>query len=432
MAQTKPIGEGVRVLDLGMFWAGPTCTSLLADAGMEVIKIEACRHPDPDRITPQGLAYVNNDPGQDPWNRGLVALRRHRNKLGCTLDLTTPEGRDLFIKLVRISDVVVENFRLGVMERWGLGYSALQRENSQIIMVSVSSSGNTGPEREYGSNAPIVACLGGLLSITGYTDEASLFVDITTPDPLAGTLAAGLVMAGLRYRKHTGKGLNIVLSQRELVTNIIGEFIMDYFMNQRIAGPSGNRHPYMAPHGCYPCKDEDSWITLAIRNNEEWLRFCQVLGVPELASDPRFADGVARWHHQDDLDSIIASLSRSYPPHELMGRLQREGIAAGVVQTARDVVNDPHLASRGFWETVSHPRFGPHAFKGRGFYFSKSPVGTRSPAPCLGEHNSYVFGELLGLSPEEIARLEEKAVIGTVPSLEVRGRIPSLRSGVNP
>lgn len=425
MTPRKLIAEGIRVLDLGMFWAGPIGASLLADAGMEVIKIEACKHPDPDRITPQGLAYVNNDPGKDPWNRGLITHRRHRNKLGFALDCSTLEGREIFLKLVLYSDIIMENFRYGVMDRWGLGYPVLKQANPRIIQMSLSSSGYTGPDRNHGANASITACLGGMVSTTGYPGETSEFVNSSLPDPMAGTIAAGLVIAGLRERNRTGKGMHIILSQRELVSNVLGEFFMDYFMNGRVAGYMGNRHQWMAPQGCYPCQGDDSWITLVIRNDGEWNKFCKVMGVDALAADSRFTNGLSRLHNQDDLDVILTNLFKTRDKHEVTTLLQSEGVAAGMVANGEDMVHDPHLRARGFWETAEHPGIGSCESKSRGFYFSKCFVGTRLAAPNIGEHNSYVLGSILGMSSDEIARLEEKGIIGTAPTPDVQSRIPA-------
>jgi len=262
-------GPQIRVLDLSMFWAGATCAGLLGDLGMEVIKIESCQHPDPDRIVTQGLLYLHNELGEDPWNRGMIHLRRHRNKLDITLDLSNPEGRDIFLKLVEKSDMVVENFRMGVLEKLGIDYSVLQSVNPQMILISVSSQGESGPERTYGSNAEILAFTSGVRSISDYQDEIGLFTAANIPDPLAGTVAAGFAIGALRYRRKTGKGIHVVISQRELLTNCIGDVVMDYSMNGRIPQPQGNQHPFYAPHGCYPCKEKDSWIALVVKDDQE-------------------------------------------------------------------------------------------------------------------------------------------------------------------
>ncbi len=184
----------MRVLDLSMFWAGSACAELLGELRMEVIKIESCTHPDPDRIVTQGLLYLNNDLGDTPWNRGMINLRRHRNKLGITLDLSHAEGRAIFLKLVGISDIVIENFRMGVMEKLGIDYNVLKDTNPKIILLSVSSQGESGPERTYGSNAEILAFTSGVRSISDYENEIGMFTATNIPDPLSGTVSAGFVL----------------------------------------------------------------------------------------------------------------------------------------------------------------------------------------------------------------------------------------------
>jgi len=419
-------GPQIRVLDLSMFWAGATCAGFLGDLGMEVIKIESCQHPDPDRIVTQGLLYLHNELGEDPWNRGMIHLRRHRNKLDITLDLSNPEGRDIFLKLVEKSDMVVENFRMGVLEKLGIDYSVLQSVNPQMILISVSSQGESGPERTYGSNAEILSFTSGVRSISDYQDEIGLFTAANVPDPLAGTVAAGFAIGALRYRRKTGKGIHVVISQRELLTNCIGDVIMDYSMNGRIPQPQGNQHPFYAPHGCYPCKGKDSWIALVVKDDQEWESLCQVMDMPELLTDPRFNGGLSRWHHREEIDKKIASWTLQYEPKDLMELLQKKGIAAAALYSVPDLMEDEHLRVRGFWDKIDdrRPNFGTYLCKGRGFTLSKTPMKTHCRAPDLGEHNDYVYRKLLGMSQEEIERLEKKGIIGSSPAPEVQARIP--------
>jgi len=415
-----------RVLDLSMFWAGAECGMFLGDLGMEVIKVESIQHPDPDRIISIGLLYLNNELGDDPWNRGMLHLRRHRNKLCITIDLTRPEGRDLFLRLVKMSDIIVENFRVGVLEKLGIDYRILEGVNPKIILISVSSQGDTGPERAYGSNAEILNFTSGMRSVTDYQDEIGLFTASNIPDPLSGAVASGFAMGALRYRQKTGKGIHVVLSQRELMTSCIGDLIMDYTMNRRIAGPQGNLHPYYAPHGSYPCKGEDSWITIVVRNDNEWETFCHVMGRPGLAEDPRYMGGLNRWHHQKEIDEVIAGWTINHDRKDLMMLLQEKGVAAGAVQSAEDVLEDQNVRALGFWDKIKDPRpgYGEYICKGRGCHLSKTPLETTLRAPDLGEHNDYVYKELLGLSDDEMKRLEDNGIIGTKPTPDVLERIP--------
>jgi crotonobetainyl-CoA:carnitine CoA-transferase CaiB-like acyl-CoA transferase len=426
MENRSAAASKIRVLDLSMFWAGATCAELLGELGMEVIKIESCDHPDPDRIVTQGLLYLNNELGDDPWNRGMINLRRHRNKLGITLDLSQNEGRDIFLRLIAMSDIVVENFRMGVMEKLGIDYNVLKNTNPRIILLSVSSQGESGPERTYGSNAEILAFTSGVRSISDYENEIGMFTATNIPDPLSGTVSAGFVLGALRYRKKTGKGIHVVISQRELLTGCIGDVVMDYSMNGRVPQPEGNAHPFYAPHGCYPCKGKDSWIALVVRDDNEWERLCGVMDVPELENDPRFAGGLNRWHHREEIDKVIASWTIAYERKELMDLLQKKGVTVSALLSVPDLMKDPHLKERGYWDTIEDPRpgFGAYICKGKGFTLSRTPMKTDGRAPDLGEHNTYVYGELLGMSGEDIKKLERKGIIGTVPTPDVLARIP--------
>ncbi|HVN95135.1 MAG TPA: CoA transferase [Syntrophorhabdaceae bacterium] len=415
-----------RVLDLSMFWAGATCAELLGEMGMEVIKIESCKHPDPDRIVTQGLLYLNNELGDAPWNRGMLNLRRHRNKLGITLDLSCPEGRDIFLKLVKISDIVIENFRMGVMEKLGIAYHALEKINPKIILVSVSSQGETGPERTYGSNAEILAFTSGVRSISDYEDEIGMFTATNIPDPLAGTVAAGIALGALRHGRRSGKGMHVIISQRELLTSCIGDVVMDYSMNGRVPEPQGNAHDFFAPHGCYPCEGRDSWIAIVVRNDDEWESFCTAMNMSELINDPRFATGLSRWHNRAELDGIIAARTATYERKRLTDILQDKNVAASALLSVPDLVEDRHLKERGYWDRINDPRpsFGEYICKGKGFSLSKTPMKTDARAPDLGEHNAYVYGELLGMSDEDLKTLEDKGIMGTTPAPEVVARIP--------
>jgi len=407
--------EGIRILDLGMFWAGPYTGGILADMGAEVIKVESCRRPDPLRIQARGL-YPQGDPGERSWNRSGMINDRNRNKYGITLDLSLPQGRDVFRRLVTISDVVVENFSRRVVRNLGLEYAKVREVNPNIILLSLASQGSNGPERDNVSFGPTLEQIGGLAALTGYTDEMSSFASYAYPDALAGMLGAGLVIAALRSRRRTGHGMHIDLSQRELTTCIIGETLMDYAMNGRTHQAIGNRHPSAAPCGCYPCRGEDEWVSIVVASDEEWVRLCQVMGEPELGADKRFADVIARLKNQDELDSIVGEWTRKQGHHEIMNSLQEVGIAAGAVLTVAEIVNDVHLGQREFFPLQTHPEAGTFLCKGKPLRFSETPLRNEMPAPCLGEHNSFVYGTLLGMTQDEINDLERAGVIGTVPT----------------
>ncbi len=412
--------EGVRVLDMTQAWAGATCTKLLGDMGAEVLKMESSKRMDGTRGQPNAQpggagVYPDNIPGERPWNRSGYFNERNRSKLGICLDLTDPKGIAVFKRLVAVSDVVVENYRFGVMERLGLEYSALQKIRPDIVMISLSSQGGTGPERYYGSYGMTLEQTGGLAAVTGYLGGEPTTSGTFFPDPLVAVLGAGLVTAALSRRSITGEGAYIDLSQREATTCIIGESIMDYTMNGRIQGPMGNRDPLIAPQAVYRCRGEDMWIAISIRSDAEWKIFCGVIGRLELALDARYVNVGSRHANHDHLDQIIEQWTRERDPLEATTILQQAGIAAGAALKGDQLLADSHLNARGFWEIVEHPEAGTHPYLSRPFKFSKTPGKTRYPAPLLGEHTEYVLRGILHLSEEEIRELEASGVTSNLP-----------------
>jgi len=407
--------DGIRVLDLGMFWAGPFAGKWLADGGAQVIKIESGSHPDNLRILARGV-YPNGEPGERSWNRSGMINERNRNKLGITIEMGTTEGREIFRRLVAISDVVIENFSNRVMKKWELDYDHLSKINPEIILASVYSQGSTGPESGYVSFGGTLEQLAGITYITGYANEMPGVLTVQLPDPAGGAMATGLILSALRQRRLTGKGLHIDLSQRENVVGLLGAQVLDFGMNERITERIGNRDPHMAPHGCYRCSGEDAWVTLAISSDDEWAALAHLIGQESLIHDDRFATVGARHRNHDELDSIISDWTKDRGKIDTMHQLQDAGIAAGAVYTAADLYADPHLEARSFWEATDEPDAGPHRFPGRPGQLSKTPLGTRLPTPTLGQHNEYVFRELLGMTDDEYAALETSGLITTEPT----------------
>jgi crotonobetainyl-CoA:carnitine CoA-transferase CaiB-like acyl-CoA transferase len=406
--------HSVRVLDLTMAWAGPYATALLADMGAEVIKVEAVRNWD----------FIRSFTGQPPtvervWDKSPYFNHLNRNKYGCALDLSQPRGHDLFLRLVEVADVVMENFRAEVMDNLGLSYDALARANPEVIVVSMPGHGKTGPERDfiaYGTNAEQ---LSGFCHLTGYADGPPQKTGISYGDPIAGIAAAGAVALALWDRRRTGRGQYIEVAQRENLINVIGEYIVGYSMSGREPSRSGNRHSSMAPHGCYPCAGNDQWVAIACEDDAQFAALCGAMGQPELATDERFADVVSRYQNQDTLDGLISDWARGRTKEEATKVLQAVGVPASPVLSVPEVFADPHLRARGFYESVSHSVAGVWEVEGPHWRLSESPGHVRLPAPAFGEHNSYVLGELLGLSAEEMAALEREGVTGSTPDWSV-------------
>ncbi|MBM3139041.1 MAG: CoA transferase [Chloroflexi bacterium] len=415
--------EGVRILDLGQFWAAPNAGRAWADAGAEVIKVESCRRPDPLRIQARGI-YPDHDPrGEhgDHWNRSGMINERNRNKLGLTLDLQEPRGRDLFLRLARVSDAVSQNFSTGVLERLGLGYNALAEANPRIILVSIMSQGLTGPESSYVSYGGNLEQLGGISHLSGYPDDPDSSVGFALPDPLGGATAALALLAALRHRDRTGRGMEIDLSQREAATLVVGDSVVEHSLTGEQPPRIANHEPGASPSDAYPCAGYDEWVTLVVRSDADWARLCTAIGRSELAADPRFATIVARRRHRDEVDALITAWTAQRSKHAAMSWLQQWGVAAGAVLNPRELFVDPHLRTRGFWERVHDPSDGEQEYYGRAFRFSASPLTTRMPTPQLGQHNREILSGLLGLADAEIDELERDEVIGTRPVLNESG-----------
>ncbi len=414
---------GIRVLDLGMFWAGPFAGKWLADAGAEVIKVESCSHPDNLRILARGV-YPGGEPGEHPWNRSGMINERNRNKLGITLELGKDQGRDLLRRLVKLSDVVIENFSTRVLANWQLDYPRLREINPKIILASIYSQGATGPESSFVSFGGTLEQLAGLTYITGYPDELPGIPAVQLPDPLGGAMAAGLILAALRLGRLTGEGAHIDLSQRENVVSLLGDVFMDYAMNGRVVERMGNRDKHMAPQGAYRCQGEDAWVTLSVANDEQWTGLCRAIGRPELIFDERFETLLARHRNHDAIDELITRWTASRSKNEAMRLLQEWGVPSGAVYDAQDLYRDHQLSARGFWEEIEDHEAGTHAYPGRPFRLSQTPLTTRIPTPTLGQDNDYVFRQLLGMTAEEVSRLTAEGIIGTEPTdAAKRGRL---------
>jgi benzylsuccinate CoA-transferase BbsF subunit len=392
--------EGVRVLDFTWQASGPFCTRLLALMGAEVIKVESRARPDIHR-RPHPVYGREEVPSYEE----LLA-----HKKSVTLNLKHPEAVELARRLAAVSDVVVENFRPGVMDRLGLGYEALRSVRPDIIMVSCSAAGQTGPERLYAGYAPIFAALGGLGFITGYEDGPPVELR-NHMDHAVGLVACFATLAALLYQKRTGRGLHVDVSSREVATWFLGEVVLDYTMNGRVGCRRGNRDEAMAPHNVYPCRGEDRWVSIAVGTDAEWEALCRAMGRPDLAQDPRFSDGYLRHKNQEELDEIIAAWTRRHDAWEVAERLQAAGVAAMVSVTAAELVSDPHLKARGAFLDVKGPDGQSRPAVGLPWRFSETDWQAASWPPELGAHNREVLGGLLGLSEGELARLEaEKAV----------------------
>lgn len=395
--------EGYRIIDLGWAAAAPRCTCILADMGAEVIKVETRRRLDPVRFGPDNLT---RDPEKDPLFHSI-----NRNKLGVTLDLTRPEAVKLFKELVKVSDVVVENFSPGVMRRLGIDYDELRKVKPDIIMASFPGVGSEGPLSDVVSYGPSLAGLAGLDSLVGYEGERVLGMQQAYADINAALHGAFAILVALYHRERYGEGQHIEIAQIEALLSTMPEPVMEYSVGGRILGTIGNTSNIMIPHNNYPCKGDDKWVSIAILTEEEWKAFCNAIGNPPWTQKEEFADAYRRYANRKALDDLIAEWTRTRTPQEVMKILQEAGVAAVPCEDTEDRFFDPHFQERRVLVEVEHPATGVDWIPNTVCRLSETPGSIRRPAPLIGEHNDYVFGQLLGLSKDEIDKFIEAKVI---------------------
>ena len=418
--------SGVRVVEVASGWVGPWSGQLLADLGAEIIKVESTTMPDFNRgvslpTDAGGSLFYSNYPdgklGEKPWNRNALFNAANFGKCDLTLDLIKPRGLELFMQVMKVSDVFLSNMAVGVDEKLGITYEAMIKVNPQIIYLTSAGYGRTGPYARRVAMGNTIDAASGFFGLRGYGDGDSTAVTPSTHcDDIAAMTNAFSIVAALYHKKKTGKGMYIDTSMAEPSMLHIGEAIMEYTMNRRVQQSTGNRDVSMSPQGCYRCQGEDEWVTLSIKSDKEWQRFVEVIGNPQWAQDEKFSSILGRLKNQDELDKLIESWTTNRNKHEVMHLLKEAGIAAGAVLDNAEVYNDPHLKERRFWETVDNPDAGVHTYPGRLWKLEDIEMPERRRAPTLGEHNDYVLQDILGLTAGEVAKLEQEGIIGTVPA----------------
>ena len=402
--------EGIRVLDFCQMWAGPHATEWLSVMGAEVIKVETSSRIDYMRTVgaPPGMA------GKGP-NVGSAFASLNWGKKSITLNMTTPQGQALAKKLIKICDVVAENFGGGVLERWGLSYEEMKKIKPDIIYYAGSGYGRSGPHKERPAYAEIVDAFSGATFSNGYPGGEPNVIGVSPwTDGAQAIHGAVAMMTALYYKQNTGDGQYIDAAMIEGHANFLGEMVMGYIINGAVGQPVGNRDAFMAPHGCYPCKktgDEDEWIALAVADQKEWEALCKSMGNPDWTKNDAFRDEPGRWENQEELDKYLSEWTRQYGAYELTERLQKAGIAATPSFSTRQLTHDTHISARGFFKKPLHPVLGDKVLAGLPIKFSDYAEGNYQTPPLLGEHNDYVFGQLLGLSQDEIRRLTEEKVL---------------------
>jgi len=396
----------VKIADFGWVMVLPVTIKYLADHGAQVIRIESSSRVDMCRTA---APYKDNVPGV---NRTPHFATVNNNKYGITLNLRHPKGLEVVKRIVAWADVVAEGFTPGTMDRLGLGYEQLRAIKPDIIMLSTCNLGQTGPYAGHPGLGPMLTPYTGVSELTGWPDrEPSVpygaYTDLTTPP-----FGAVALVAALDYRRRTGKGQYIDLSQYEVGIQYLLPTILDYTVNGRVQNRAGNQCAYAAPHGAYPCRGQDRWCAIAVFSDEEWQSLCQVMGNPAWTRDPRFGTLQGRKANEGELDRLLAAWTVNFTPEELMVTLQSQGVAAGVVENCEDLYNDPQLKYRRHYQELEHPEMGKHYYEAPSFKLSKTPAELRMPGPCLGQHNEYVCSQILGMSDKEFTDLVAAGAFG--------------------
>ncbi len=394
--------DGIRVIEVGTLISGPFAGRLLGDMGAEVIKIEPPGSPDPVRTW--GQAELDG--------HHFFWTVHARNKKAVTLNLREPKGRELFLRLVERSDIIVENFRPGTLEKWDLGYDVLRQHNRGIILVRVSGYGQTGPDAHKAGYASVAEAASGLRHMNGFPGGPPPRLALSLGDSLAGMFAAQGALAALYRRTVTGEGQVVDAALTEACLAVQESTIPDYDVGGVVRGPSGTRLEGIAPSNIYRSAD-GSWVVIAANQDTVFRRLCAAMDQPELATDSRFVDHVARGRNQDELDKIIGDWAVQRQPDDIIETLSAAGVISGPINTVAEVVRDPQLRARGMLVDHYDERIGRNVL-GPGVIpvLSETPGGVRNAGPARpGQHNAEVYGELLGLSTDQIADLETEGVL---------------------
>jgi crotonobetainyl-CoA:carnitine CoA-transferase CaiB-like acyl-CoA transferase len=405
--------EGVRVLTLEQVHALPWGTSFLADLGAQVIRVESSSHLQDRKAGP----FPDGRPSQEWWNEGgNLAYFGTRNKQSLCMDVATPQGKETFLKLAKNCDIVTDNFRPGTMERFGFDHESLAKLNPRIITLSSSAYGYTGPWRRAGSRARTVDASCGMSYLTGYEDGPSYRASNNYMDHSVGNNVAYALLLALYQRNKTGEGMRIDLTMQETGVSAIGPAILE---TQRGITRSrlGCGHLWKSPHNVFPCRGTDRWIAIAVSTDEEWQKLQKAMDEPLWAADSRFETAQGRWNHRHPLCDLLSEWTQTQDDQELMNHLQSNGVAAGAVLTAEDLVANPHLGERGYieeFENVNAPQAGPRKYAGRPFRMEGVSFAIRHVA-ALGEHNVETLRDVAGLSDDEITTLANEGIISTQP-----------------
>ncbi|MBM4463644.1 MAG: CoA transferase [Chloroflexi bacterium] len=405
MKARRPL-EGLKVIDFTWLISGPIACKTLADHGAEVIKIETSSIPDNIRITTPFNANITG------VNRSATFANYNSSKYSLTLNLRHPKASKIAERLVIWADVVVESFRPGTMKRWGLGYENLRKIKPEIIMLSMTMQGQTGPFSHVPGVGTQLQALVGVTHLTGWPDREPVGTPIPYPDFISPWYIVVAVMAALDYRRRTGQGVYIDISQLETSLQFMGVPLLDYTVNGKVQTRMGNQHPYAAPHGVYFCRGDNRWCAIAAFTDEEWRSLCEVMANPSWTKEPRFATFLSRKKNESELNTLVEEWTSMHTAEEVISLLQSAGVPAGVVQNGQDLLeHDSQLRHRHHFWAFDHHETGQHVTEMAPYRLSCSPGEPKWAAPCLGEHNHYICTQILGMSDAEFIELVTEGVL---------------------
>jgi len=408
--------DGIRIADFTWVWAGPYCTLQLAHLGADVVRIETRTRPCITRVIPP---WPEGKPGG--LNRSGYFNQYNQGKRSLTLNFKDPAAHEVARKLIAKSDVVVNNFAHGVMDKMGFGYEALKQVKPDIIMISLSGYGDTGPYRDYIAYGPAQVPLSGLSALTGYKGWPPMHSGFSYADPNAGVHGAFAILAALFHRKKTGQGQYIDMSQWECAMALLPEGILEYTFNGKEPERMGNADPMMAPHGVFKCLDRpekilgltiDQFVAIACNDDLDWSRLARAMGRADLVSDPKFATLQARKANEDELEAIINAWTAPQRAADVADSLQQAGVPAAVVADNKYLADeDPHLRERGYWVYKDHPEVGKRQHAGVPWKMSRTPTEVRAAAPLIGQHTDEVLTGLLGYTADQVATLRAQGAL---------------------
>lgn len=395
---SRKVFEGIKVAEFAWVIVGPSTCRYLADHGATVVKVESHRRLDSMRTLGPFI-------GGRPTGDNSMAYGRHSaNKYCVSIDLGHPNGRKLAWKLIMWADIMTESFTPEVMQRWGLDYESVRKVRPDIIYLSCSTQGRGGPHGGYAAYGPQASPLCGFTELSGWPNQKPMAPFGAYTDYVSPRFNATALIAALDYRRRTGKGQWLEQSIFETCLHFLAPPVMDYLVNERIASRNGNRLPHAAPHGVFPCKGDDRWVAIAVFSDEEWRAFGKAIGNPDWTKRAKFATLSKRKENEDELEKLVAGWTINYAAEQVENMLQDAGVAANIVAKPADVLDDPQLKHRNYFVRLEHQVMGKRVFEPQACYIlSKTPREVKMPSPCIGEHNAYVFKELLGMTDDEIA-----------------------------